>query len=213
MSGKFIVIEGGEGAGKGTQIKKLKELLGDKIVCTREPGGSVYAEEIRNLILHSPNASQADAKTLFALFWASRADHLKNTIIPALQADKVVVCDRFDASSFAYQLFGQMEDESLRAEFMSFFWTTRDFYLGETKPDLYLYLDLPTEVGLARKQQQQQNGQEILNHFDQQTLAFHDRKHQGFMEFFRAVPHQIIDANRPVDEVFAELKTLIEKMV
>src|SRR5579864_4280814 len=104
--GKFIVLEGGEGAGKSTQLRVIKEILGDDIVITREPGGSPYAEEIRNVILKSTNAGQADAKTHFALFWAARADHMKNTVLPALNAGKHVISDRFDSSTFAYQIYG-----------------------------------------------------------------------------------------------------------
>ena len=129
----FIVLEGGEGAGKSSQMESLKKDFGDNFVFTREPVGSLYAEEIRNLILKSPNASQADAKTLFALFWAARADHLKNTILPALDAGKHVICDRFDSSTFAYQIYGQEAHE-----LEDFFWKMRDFYLQDIKPDVYI---------------------------------------------------------------------------
>jgi dTMP kinase len=105
--GKFIVLDSGEGAGKTLQLKRAEEFFGDKILVTREPGGSKYAEQIRELILHSIYASQADAKTLFALFWAARADHLDKTIRPALLAGKTVLTDRFDSSTYAYQIIAQ----------------------------------------------------------------------------------------------------------
>ncbi|MCX6717094.1 MAG: dTMP kinase, partial [Candidatus Taylorbacteria bacterium] len=144
--GLFIVVDSGEGAGKTSQLNRAKEVFGDSLVLTREPCGSPYAEEIRNIILKSPNAGQADANTLFALFWAARADHMKNTIIPALEAGKTVISDRFDSSTFAYQIIAQ-EAKELK----DFFWQMRDFYLGDLKPDIYIYFDIDPVIGLARK--------------------------------------------------------------
>jgi dTMP kinase len=201
--GKFIVVEGGEGAGKGTQIKKLKEDFSDLIVVTHEPGGSPYAEEIRNLILKSPNAGQADAKTLFALFWAARADHLKNTIVPALLAGKMVISDRFDSSTFAYQIFGQEAKE-----LETFFWQMRDFYLVDTKPDFYIYFDVTVEEGLRRKYGQ---GEDEVNHFEERKVDFHRRMREGYTEFFKSQPHTIIDANLPSDEVYSLFKAEFSK--
>ena len=197
---KFIVLEGGEGAGKTTQIKLLKESLADKIVITREPGGSPYAEEIRNVILKSPNAKGAGAKTHFALFWAARADHIQNTIQPALNSGKPVICDRFDSSTFAYQIYGQ-EAKELK----DFFWKTREFYLEELKPDLYIYLDVDIETGLRRKFVDA----EEVNHFEERELAFHKRMKEGFTEFFKSAPHKIIDANQSLEKVQADLAEII----
>ncbi|MDD5318718.1 MAG: dTMP kinase [Candidatus Pacebacteria bacterium] len=196
--GKFIVVEGGDGAGKSSQLKRLKEELGEAVVITREPGGSQYAEEIRNLILKSPHAKQADAKTLFALFWAARADHLKNTVLPALERGITIISDRFDSSTFAYQIYGQEAKELEK-----FFWTIRDFYLGEIRPDLYIYLDVDIETGLRRKAGQ---GEDENNHFDAKKLDFHKRMREGFMQFLTRVPHVIIDANQSVESVRKNLK-------
>lgn len=202
--GKFIVLEGGEGAGKSSQLKKLKEKLGDSIVVTREPGGSPYAEEIREIILNSKNASQANGKTLFALFWAARADHLKNTIIPALESGKTVICDRFDSSTYAYQIFGQ-EMEELKANFFNF----RDFFVGEYKPDLYIYLDVSTEVGLSRKSGQP----EEVNHFEERKIDFFNRMEKGFKEFFEKVPNIKINADPSFDEVAEELEKIVRNEI
>ena len=205
MTGKFIVLEGGEGAGKSSQLADIKKFYGDKVVVTREPGGSPYAEEIRNVILKSAHASQADAKTHFALFWAARADHLKNTIIPALQAGKVVISDRFDSSTFAYQIYGQEAKE-----LESFFWQMRDFYLGDVKPDLYIYMDVNVEEGLRRKQVQ---GGDEINHFDERKLDFHLRMREGFMQFLKQVNGVVVDANPPRSVVADALKTEIDKLL
>jgi dTMP kinase len=201
--GLFIVVDSGEGAGKTLQLNKAKEFFGNSLVLTREPGGSPYAEEIRNLILKSPNAGQADAKTLFALFWAARADHLKNTILPALKAGKTVITDRFDSSTFAYQIIAQGA-----TELKDFFWQMRDFYLGDLKPDLYVYFDIDPVIGLARKNKQ---GGEELNHFEAREINFHNALRAGFKEFIKHVPHEVIDASQPIEKVWEEFKTVLEK--
>ena len=103
--GTFIVIEGGDGAGKSTQIKKLAEHFGDKMILTREPGGTEYAEAIRELALKHPLAGNADGKTLFMLMWGSRAEHMNHLVVPALNEGKIVVSDRFDSSTFAYNIY------------------------------------------------------------------------------------------------------------
>ncbi len=201
--GLFIVVDSGEGAGKTSQLNRAKETYGDSLVLTREPGGSPYAEEIRALILKSPNASQADAKTLFALFWAARADHLKNTVLPALKAGKTVITDRFDSSTFAYQIIAQGA-----TELKDFFWQMRDFYLGDLKPDLYIYFDIDPVVGLARKHKQ---GGEELNHFEARQIDFHNRLREGFKEFIAHVPHEVIDASQPMEKVWEDFHAVLEK--
>jgi len=203
--GKFIVIDSGEGAGKTTQIKRIKDLYGDLVVLTREPGGSTYAEEIRNIILKSPNAGQADAKTMFALYWAARADHLKNTIIPALEKGNIVICDRFDSSTFAYQIVAQ-EGRELE----KLFWETRELFLKDKKPDLYIYFDIDPKIGLSRK-----NGQGVdeRNHFEDRQIKFHNALRKGFKEFIKHVPHKIIDASEPIDVVWNNFKTILEKEI
>jgi dTMP kinase len=201
--GLFIVVDSGEGAGKTSQLNRAKDFFGDSLVLTREPGGSPYAEEIRHIILKSPHAGQADAKTLFALFWAARADHLKNTIIPALEAGKTVITDRFDSSTFAYQIIAQGA-----TELKDFFWQMRDFYLGDLKPDLYIYFDIDPVVGLARKGKQ---GAEESNHFEAREIDFHNRLRDGYREFIKHVPHEVIDASQPIDKVWEAFKSVLEK--
>lgn len=203
--GLFIVVDSGEGAGKTTQLENARKFFGDKIVVTREPGGSPYAEEIRSLILNSKNASQADAKTLFALFWAARADHLKNTIIPALENGKTVVCDRFDSTTFAYQIVAQGSKD-----WEEFFWQTRDFYLGDIKPDLYVYFDLDPKIGIARKNNQ---GPDERNHIDERSMDFHNKGRAGFKEFMKKVPHKIINAEQPVEKVWDDFRKVLESEI
>lgn len=198
--GLFIVFDGGEGSGKTTLLKRAVEYFKDELVTTREPGGAFYAEEIRNLILHSPNAKEADARTMFALFWAARADHMKNTVIPALNSGKIVISDRFDSSTYAYQIVAQGA-----RELQELFWIVRDQYLGEYKPDVYVYLDLDPEVGIERKNQQKDEKQ---NHFDKRNLQFHEALRRGYKEFFANKNHKvksvIIDAAKSKDEVWQD---------
>lgn len=202
--GKFIVLEGCEGAGKSTQIEELKKVYGNKIITTREPGGSPFAEVIRSVILSS-SAKDADAKTQFGLFWAARADHMRNTIIPALKEGKHVFCDRFDSSSYIYQIYGQ-EDSSLK----DLFFSVRDVYLGEYIPDLYVFLDVDPKEGLLRKNKQKGI---VLNHFDQRDLAFHKRVREGLIEFFEIVSCKRIDANKSFKKVTSELVQVIDSVI
>lgn len=203
--GIFIVIEGGDGCGKTSQINALVDRFGkDFVVVTREPGGAPYAEKIRELIL-SDHGKDADGKTMFALFWASRADHLNQTIIPALAEGKIVICDRFDSSSYAYQLHAQ-EDLTLR----DFFWNIRSQYLDQYQPDVYIYLDVDPDEGFRRKNTHQQDE---INHFDTRGGEFALRMREGFFEFFEKVPHEIIDANPSFEEVQESLNNVIRKYI
>lgn len=192
--GKFIVLEGGDGAGKTSQLKKLKEVYGEQLVTTREPGGSPFAEKIRNLAM-SDDAKDADGKTFFALFWAARRDHMLNTVIPALQAGKHVICDRFDSSTYAYQIAAQGA-----TDLEVLFWEMRKTYLEGVMPDAYIYLHVDTAVGLARKQQQTN---ETLNHLDTKEAHFYTVMREGFMTFFKKAetPYHVIDANQSFDFV------------
>ena len=191
--GKFIVIEGGEGAGKGTQINLLKDRFGEDLVITREPGGTPLAEEIRSVI-RSDLASDANAKTMMCLFWASRAENLEKVIIPSLKKGKTVIADRFDSSTWAYQIFAQKGQE-LRDLFLDM----RKVYLGEYMPDLYVYLNVDIETGLKRKQEDE------ISHFETRESDFYERIHEGYLDFFKNVPHHIIDANRSIEEINKDL--------
>ncbi len=198
--GKFIVIDGGEGCGKSSQMKLLQEkYTGQRFIFTREPGGAPFAEKIRSLIL-SPEAKGASGETQFGLFWAARADHMNALVKPSLLAGKNVISDRFDSSSYAYQVFGQ-EAKHLKKLFLEM----RKVYLGKFVPDLYIFLDVKPEVGLARVASRKGE----INHFDEQKLDFHKRIRKGYLDFVKKFPHKIIDANKSFDEVAADLEKAI----
>ena len=198
--GTFIAVEGGEGSGKSSQIKRLREAYPDEVY-TREPGGSPYAEEIRNLILGSEHAREADAKTMLALFWAARADHMRATVIPALQAGRTVITDRFDASSYAYQVYG-LHGRALE----ELYFTLRDHFLEDWKPDIYIYFDVATETGLQRRRDDSGD----TNHFDDRDVQFHTDIRHGYDAFFERIAHERIDANQDVAEVYQQFRDIVQ---
>ena len=203
--GKFIVVDGCEGAGKTTLLKALSEKSQpEKILITHEPGGTLFADKIRAVIL-SEEAKEAGAETQFCLMWAARAEHLKHKIIPALKKGITVVSDRFDSSTFAYQIYGQ------EAKYLEkLFWQTREVFLRERQPDLYIFLDVLPEVGLARIAENKRKGK-LPDHFEKRSRAFHRRVHDGYRKFFKAVPHVVIDADRPLGAMQEDTLSVIRK--
>jgi dTMP kinase len=204
----FIVIDGGEGSGKSTLLAALKEKY-PKALFTREPGGSLYGEEIRNLLLYSKEAMNAPAVTKLLLFYAARADHMKNRISLALAEGKMVITDRFDASSYAYQIFG--EDKS---ELEKLFFVLRKEIVMQCRPTAYIFLDVDPEVGLSRKNSQEKEGKEKLNYFDRASLDFHNKIRNGYKKFFKKIDEKsyIINANQPLEVVKKELFKVIKSL-
>lgn len=203
--GKFIVIDGADGCGKTTIISFLKTIYPlEQFVYTREPGGSPFAEKIREVIL-SPDAKEASGLTQFGLFWAARADHLAKTIEPALAAGKHVITDRFDSSSYAFQIYGQ-ETPELEDMFMRM----RRLYLGHTLPDLYIVLDVNPYVGAERTGQR---GKSNINHFDERDASFHRRIRRAFRNLPPEFPRVIISSHDPVEEVKENVRQVVEKVL
>ena len=194
--GRFITIEGGEGAGKSTQLRRLAERLTPRVgppLQTREPGGSPGAEALRGLLV----AGAADrwsplAETL--ILFAAREDHLRRRIRPALAAGQWVVCDRFSDSTRAYQGAAGGTDPALISALEA-------RVIGDTRPDLTLLLDLPADTGLARAAGR--GGGEAR--FESKGLAFHERLRSGFLAIAAAEPDRVcvIDASQSEDEVEA----------
>lgn len=199
LKGKFIVIEGGDGAGKSTQMDKLREYFGNKLVTTREPGGTPYAEEIRKLVRDHPLAKDADGKTMFMLMFGARAEHMHHLIIPSLEAGKHVITDRFDSSTYAYNIFAQDE-----LGMKDYFWKTREIILGQYVPDLYIYLDLTPEISAQRRE----GRKEDANHFDDKDQ---DKVRAGLLEFFESVSHAIIDATQTREKMFEDILAVLKE--
>ncbi len=202
---KFLVICGGDGSGKSTQIEVLKNKFDSSLVqLTREPGGSVLGEEIRKLVL-DPIAKASSPETFTSLMWAARHDHLQNTIKPALTEGRTVISDRFDCCTYAYQIYGQ---EALHLE--PLFWQTRENFLGNTVPHAYVFLDVDPEVGLLRRAHAKG-----LNHFDEKKLDFHKRVQAGYRAFFEEedISSVVIDANQSLEKVTGDFLEAIENIL
>jgi dTMP kinase len=191
--GRFITFEGGEGAGKSTQLRRLAERLraaGREVVATREPGGSPGAEAIRELVLNGA-ADRWSPVTETLLMYAARRDHIERVIAPALARGAWVVCDRFADSTRAYQGAGGGTDPALIAALEA-------QVLDDARPDLTLVFDLAPETGLARAHAR---GGEMR--FESKGLAFHQRLRDGFLAIARAEPDRcvVLDAAAAMDAV------------
>lgn len=201
--GRFITFEGGEGAGKSTQARRLAEFLesrGIHSVLTREPGGSPGAEIIRHVLLSgAAEPFGPEAETI--LFGAARRDHLISTILPALTRGDWVICDRFADSTRVYQGVAGKVDPA-------FILALEHLTVGTDRPDLTLVLDLPPKVGLARVANRQQG---VLDRFEREGVAFHTKLRQGFKALVQAEPERcrLVDATRDPDTVAAEIRDLV----
>ena len=197
--GKFITFEGGEGCGKSTQVKRLKEALekdGIEVLLTREPGGTWLSEEIRHLIKDQTTDAPCDRSELL-LFLAARAQLVRNVIRPALEAGKWVVSDRFSDSTLAYQGYGRgLPLDDLRR--------MNDFACEGLKPDLTLLLDVSSETAQARMRKREAATNTAADRIEKAGDEFHARLRAGFVELAKAEPERIvtIDANGTPDEVW-----------
>ena len=201
--GRFITLEGGEGAGKSTQIQVIKDYLltcGNDVVVTREPGGTSEGQEIRNLLVSGDKDKWSPlSETLLIL--ADRAAHLERVIRPALAEGKYVVCDRFFDSTKAYQgVAGGLGLDVIH--------NLQQPVLGTTLPDVTLLLDIDPEKGLRRAQER---GGELR--FESKTLAYHRTLRNAFLDFAAQEPDRIfvIDADRDVEAVSADILAVLDE--
>jgi len=201
--GKFIVIEGGDGVGKDTQIELLKkDFFGDAFVYTRDPGGTDLGHTLREILQHSAHIAQ---ETELLLFLASRAQLVHEVILPALAAGKHVISNRFDLSMTAYQIYAR--ERHAAADDMKLL---NAFASGGAVPDLTVLLDAPVEVGLARLLKRG----EKLTRFEQEARAFHERVRQGYLEGAKNIPDiVIVDARRRVEEVYRDVHAAVAACV
>ena len=198
----FITFEGGEGAGKSTQIALLADYLqknGTDVVCTREPGGSVGAEEIRNLLVRGSNA-RWDRLTELLLFSAARRDHLVKTILPALNAGKTVLSDRFHDSTVAYQCFGYGFDETVYQQAQNLY----HLIAGNFVPNLTFILDIDPRIGLKRSMKRQGNDEQRFENMD---FTFHQNLRAGFLKLAAENSHRyvVINADQPVEKIHQDI--------
>lgn len=204
MPGIFITFEGGEGAGKSTQIKRLTERLrkeGREVVLTREPGGSPGAEAVRHVLL-SGAAEPFGAKTEVMLFAAARLDHMRETILPALNRDAVVLCDRFYDSTRAYQGGG----DGVSPDYLALM---EKIAVGSHHPDLTIILDIDPKLGLERVNlrlkdlEKESNDAQHIDRFEKDTLAIHKKRRAAFLAIAEREKDRcvIVDANQEAESV------------
>jgi dTMP kinase len=197
-AGRFITLEGGEGAGKSTQIARLKEWLegrGRTVVATREPGGSPGAEMIRKLLVEGP-VERWDGTTEALLHFAARREHLRSIVWPALKRGDWVISDRFADSTLAYQGYGHGVDRKIFDELYK-------VAAGDFRPDLTLVLDLPIETGLLRAAARR--GAETR--YESLPRDFHARVRAGFLEIAKRDPKRcvVIDARGDINTIAAAI--------
>lgn len=202
--GKFIVLEGGEGSGKSEMQERLKKLLPQGTVFTRDPGGTSVGEYLRNLVL-SKESRGIDPATELLLFLAARAQLVAELIAPALEEGKNVICDRFILSTIAYQIYGRE-----RIDLLPLTKNVFDATKQKCTPDFTVFLDVTPEIGLQRVQLRIQ----AANRFDEEDLAFHARIREGYQkhlqDYGKAV---VIDANKPLEEVWTSVAEAVQSVL
>lgn len=199
MKGKFIVIEGGDGVGKSTQIDLLKKKLGrDDIVYVGDPGGTNIGSEIREIVKYSPDLSE---RAELFLFLGSRAQLVEEVIIPTIESGKHVISNRFDLSTIAYQVYGRnrLDDLDLILSISE--------YARVVDPDLYILLDAPVDVSLRRAMERD----EKVSRFEEEEMEFHSRVYEGYHKHIEEHTHKIIDATRSIEDVYAELEEVVRE--
>lgn len=199
--GYFISLEGGEGAGKSTQNRRIVDWLtrrGKTVVETREPGGTVVSEQIRQVLLDTRN-SGLNATAELLLMFAARSQLVDEVILPSLADGHVVVCDRFADASYAYQGGGRQ----LGAETVA---VVEKLVLQELQPDLTLLFDIPVELGMARV-----TGRGEADRFEVESIRFFDRVRQAYLDRARMNPgrFRIIDASRDEETVWQQVRDVL----
>jgi len=209
--GQFIILEGGEGAGKSTLVRNLALALeeqGVEVVVTREPGGSPKAEEVRRLILQREVGDNFAADAEMLLFYAARFQHLHDTILPALEAGKTVLCDRFEATTYSYQIFARNGDENL---FQLLHGRVVDLLVPLEVACSYLHLQVPVEVA---RQRLATSGKTLPDVFDGREVEFHEATRCGYVAAKKALnplfKHFDIDASQTPEEMIAESLRIIK---
>ena len=201
--GRFFVIDGIGGLGKSTQIEMLKARLGTKAVFSHEPGGTPHAVKLRAFV-RSVDGPEPHPLMDFFVFWAARADHMNKKIFPALKKGKIVVCDRFDSSTFAMQVRG---DKNTDLE--KLFWQCREHVLKKHAPDAYIILDGSPKAARSRRHGRG-DGED---RFDERAEAYQNRIRKGYLEFAKRLGKKahIVKAVRTREEVHADIWKIVRK--
>ena len=195
--GKFITYEGCDGCGKSTQLRMLNEYLtknGIPHIFTREPGGGKISEAIREILLNGKNAEMTDECEAL-LYAAARAQHLSDRVEPALSESKLVICDRYVDSSFAYQAYAR----GLGEEFVG---KINAFALEKYRPNITIFIDLTPEAAFRRK-----HGADENDRLEQAGMAFHRRVYEGYKRLTTNEPDRIVsvDGNKTPQQIFEDV--------
>ncbi|SHI72321.1 thymidylate kinase [Malonomonas rubra DSM 5091] len=207
----FITFEGIEGSGKTTQIQRLTKLLhqqGHSVLQTREPGGCSIADQIRGILLHPDNA-EMDSRAELLLYAAARAQHIEQIVRPALNDNKVVICDRFTDATIAYQGDGRGLDRDLISQL-------NHLAAGNCRPGLTLLFDLPVETGLSRALQRESEQQNCTEgRFEREKTEFHQRIRNGYLQLAKSEPQRvkIIQADRSPEQVFEQVRGFVDSFL
>jgi len=197
----FITLEGPEGSGKSTQIKRLAkrlELMDYPVITTREPGGTPIGDQIRQVLVRMEN-KELHPRTEILLFLAARAQLVEQLIKPALQDGRIILCDRYGDSTLAYQGYGHGLDLDKLRQML-------DFATDHLKPDLTILLDLDVKMGLMRKK-----AEDEWNRLDAYEVLFHERVREGYLNLAREEPERwrIVDASQGIDAVQEDLLRIV----
>ncbi len=200
MRGQFITVEGGEGAGKSTNLALIKSLLeaaGKEVVMTREPGGTPLGETIRGLLLDAKQSSMVSDTELLLMF-AARAQHIAEVILPALEAGKYVLCDRFTDATYAYQGGGRGLPMARIAQL-------EQFVQGELRPDLTVLLDLPVAQGMARAGERS-----APDRFEQEQHDFFEKVRSAYRSMAEQQPqrYRVVNAGLALEQVQQQIREL-----
>lgn len=212
MNGRFITFEGGEGAGKSLQLVRFADYLkqqGECVVTTREPGGTPVGKEIRRLLVEG-DKDKFDELTELLLFYADRRIDLTKVILPALQEGKIVLSDRFNDSTIAYQYYGsnKFPDTAIMDKLYA-------LVAGSFKPDLTFLLDIDVRQGLERSFKKAETMVNKELRFENVDISFHERLRTGYLELAKREPERfvIINAGGTIEEVSAEIIRQYEERI
>ncbi len=202
MKGKFITFEGCEGSGKSTQVKMLEEYLskrGINYLLTREPGGTDISEKIRGLILDAKNDTMSNECEAL-LYSASRVEHLKNKVMPALSEGKLVICDRYIDSSFAYQSYARGLGDFVER--------VNEFAIKNCMPDLTIFINISPEEAFARK-----NGADENDRIEQAGIQFHNKVYDGYIKTAEKYKERfvIIDGHSTKEEIHQKIISVLKE--
>ncbi len=203
--GCFITMEGPDGSGKSTQIQLLRDYLSEKgydIIVCREPGGTKISEAIRQVILNKEFTEMGNM-TEMLLYAAARAQLMEEVIRPALNEDKIVICDRFVESSAVYQGIA-------RGMGIDLVYEVNQYAIGDTLPDLTIMIDIDAETGISRKKKQAE-----LDRMEREAIDFHEKVVSGYREIADKYPERIlrIDGNRSIDNIHAQITAAADKII